>query len=138
MVAAKKRKCAECGKMNAVPPARYCPTCKRKKKAASRAKSHTRHVSETYGLLPGEYDKILAAQGGVCYICGGRGGRKMMAVDHDHNLEGRESVRAILCQQCNYTLLGRIGKDDPARLRIILKRAIDVLENHPAQQILNE
>lgn len=53
-----------------------------------------------YGMTLEEYDAILAAQGGVCAICGGPpvgpGGR--YHVDHDH-VSG--SVRGLLCGTCN-------------------------------------
>lgn len=120
----------------AIKPKRLCYTCAKANKKASKSKSHDKRVGETYGLLPGEYKKILDAQGGACFICHGKGGTKMMAVDHDHNLTGRESIRAILCSSCNHILLGRIGHDDPERLEEILQRALIVLREHPAQDVL--
>jgi hypothetical protein len=52
--------------------------------------------------LQPEYDQILAAQGGVCAICGNicRTGRAL-AVDHDHQ---NGVVRALLCLTCNRNL----------------------------------
>ena len=67
-----------------------------------------------FDLTPELYDAMLAAQGGVCAICGTaerecRGGRpKYFAIDHDHRT-GR--VRGLLCHLCNRTL-GRM-KDRP-------------------------
>jgi hypothetical protein len=61
-------------------------------------------VETVYGLGPGEYDALLAFQGGVCYLCGKPFGRKRGAVDHDHRT-GR--VRGIIHGWEN-TILGRI------------------------------
>lgn len=59
-------------------------------------------------MEPGEYNELLAKQGGKCAICGceeyivGRGGEvKPLAVDHDHNTG---KVRGLLCQNCNVGL----------------------------------
>lgn len=58
-------------------------------------------LKRKYGITPEQYDDLLAAQGGVCAICGdpsedSRGYR--MHVDHCHDT-GR--VRGILCGPCN-------------------------------------
>lgn len=52
-----------------------------------------------YSLNIAEYEKMLAAQGGVCAICGGvneNGSR--LSVDHDHKTG---KVRGLLCSKCN-------------------------------------
>ncbi|MBV1852937.1 endonuclease VII domain-containing protein [Catellatospora tritici] len=71
-----------------------------------------------------EFDAMLAAQGGVCAICGAPAPEH---VDHDH-LFG--NVRGILCFNCN----GGLGqfKDDRANLR----KAIDYLEETSWQRVL--
>lgn len=57
------------------------------------------HRARRYGLVKGEYDTMLAAQGGVCALCGRNdNGGKAFAVDHDHST-GR--VRGLLCDLCN-------------------------------------
>jgi hypothetical protein len=66
--------------------------------AARAARTHARYVERTYGLEPGEYDRMLEAQGGRCAICMKQPRAKRLSVDHDHNT-GR--VRALLCQPCN-------------------------------------
>jgi hypothetical protein len=85
-----------------------------------RAKRNGRLRAE-FGITADEYDSMLAAQGGVCAICGvsaadARGHR--LHVDHCHDT-GR--VRGILCGNCNLGL-GKFG-DDAARLG----RAVDYL-----------
>jgi hypothetical protein len=70
-----------------------------KAKAEARsARTHARYVERTYGLGPGEYDRMLEAQDGRCAICGKQPRSKRLSVDHDHRT-GR--VRALLCQPCN-------------------------------------
>ena len=76
-------------------------------------------LTRDFGISVDDYERLLAAQGGVCAICG-RGetrrhqvGKLMgLSVDHDHRT-GR--VRGILCSTCNLTL-GKF-EDDPARFR---------------------
>ena len=68
----------------------------RKRAAADRA--HDKYVQKTYGLAPGQYAEMLAAQGGRCAICRRVPRKRKLAVDHDHRT-GR--VRALLCYLCN-------------------------------------
>jgi hypothetical protein len=56
-------------------------------------------VANTYGLKPGEYEKMYKEQGGVCAICQRATGKtKRLAVDHDHDTL---LVRGLLCGPCN-------------------------------------
>ena len=81
-------------------------------------KVKTRHRAKTlaqYGLTPEDYDRMLAAQGGRCAICGtdnpgGQGNR--LHVDHDHET-GR--VRGLLCQGCN----ARLGWFEPRQAQVM-------------------
>lgn len=76
-----------------------------------------RHV---YGLAEGEYERMLADQGGRCAICGGeetstdrRSGKiRGLFVDHCHETG---EVRGLLCQRCNFGI-GQF-RDDAALLR---------------------
>jgi hypothetical protein len=54
-----------------------------------------------YGITPGQYEEMLAAQGGKCAICSSdKAGKKRQtfAVDHDHDTG---LVRGLLCIRCN-------------------------------------
>jgi hypothetical protein len=99
-------------------------------------KAHTKRVGETFGLAPGEYDQLLAHQGGRCYICHRKPVSKRLAVDHDHSCcSGPTScgkcVRGLLCRNCNRDVLGHL-KDDPEALR----RAIAYLQSWPSKAVL--
>lgn len=72
-----------------------------------------------FGITPDEYDTLLLGQGGVCAICEGDDGRKLLAVDHCHDTG---KIRGLLCRQCN-TGLGSLG-DNVAGLQ----RALAYLE----------
>lgn len=71
------------------------------RRMAKSAPSHERSVRRKYGLEPGEYDKMLAAQYGRCAICGNKPVTIRLAVDHDH-VTGK--VRGLLCKRCNRAL----------------------------------
>jgi hypothetical protein len=59
------------------------------------------YLKRTYGLTVEEYDAMLAAQGGVCFICRETPGDLPLHVDHDH-VTGE--VRKLLCIRCNNAL----------------------------------
>jgi len=66
-----------------------------------------------FGISIEDYNEMLEAQGGVCYICKGRQvGDLTMGVDHNH-LTGK--VRKLLCNNCN-NMIGQ-SLDNPERLR---------------------
>ena len=120
--------------------ATYCRVCNRARVRAwqlanpERVREHTRKRAERgafreykirtkYGLLAADYDALLAAQGGVCAICGGTEGdkrRKNLAVDHCH---ASNRVRGLLCNNCNRAL--GLLQDDPE----LLKKAEDYLRS---------
>ena len=73
----------------------------------------------SYGLTVEDYSGLLAAQHGVCALCGKpethlsrKGEITRLAVDHDHTTG---AVRALLCHACNVGI-GTFG-DDPDLLR---------------------
>lgn len=96
------------------------------------AKEQQRHygLKRYYGLTGEQYGEMLAAQKGVCAICGKpetamfNGVPKVMHVDHDH---ATNAIRELLCGSCN-GMLG-LAKDDPQTLRA----AADYIEKHAAR-----
>ncbi len=104
---------------------------KRKKHILSQAKQWAKdnpravrdHALRRFGITADDYDRMLAAQGGGCAICGiktvTQKGRKNFHVDHCH---ATGVVRGLLCHMCNVGL--GAFKDEPARLR----RAADYIE----------
>lgn len=86
-----------------------------------------------YGITLDEKDAMLAAQGGVCALCGTDDPTSNgWATDHDHACcsGGRscgKCIRGIICSRCNCGL-GQFD-DDIAKLQ----SAIDYLNHHRAQ-----
>jgi hypothetical protein len=66
-----------------------------------------------FGITLADYEKLLADQHGVCYICGKPetvvhcGQVRRLAVDHDHTTG---KVRRLLCTVCN-TRVGWVEED---------------------------
>jgi hypothetical protein len=149
-MAATRRTCRACGQKKAATAfasgRTYCRECcrpeavaarraaKAKKQKAATAARNSR-IRRTYELEPEEYDALLAAQGGACAICRRKPRTRKLHVDHDHliaRLHGvRDSIRGLLCGNCNSRLL-RAGGHNPTTLR----RAADYLENPPARAVL--
>lgn len=99
-----------------------CKLCKRTSDAAWYGAAHRPRITlRRYNLTPVDYDKLLAAQGGVCGICGAEPvGGGCLQVDHDHaccpaQRSCGRCVRGLLCAHCN-AALGMMC-DDPDRLR---------------------
>lgn len=122
------RDCVAAGITTARPaphPGPRCHSHNREAVKARKAAAHERRVQAVYGLGPGDYDRILAVQGGVCAICRrAKGISRRLAVDHRHR-DG--VVRGLLCQNCNFNIIGKLGEDVEA-----LDRAIDYLLDPPA------
>ena len=72
------------------------------------------HISEQ------EFRCLSDKQKGCCDICGNS--LEEPCVDHDHNKEGEEAVRGLLCRKCN-TGIGMLG-DDRKRVESALKYLI--------------
>jgi len=74
-------------------------------RACASVGAHESHLKRTYGISREDYDRLLAWQGGRCYICQQVPRSKRLAVDHDH-VTGQ--VRGLLCANdefgCNVTL----------------------------------
>ena len=97
----------------------YCKRCHLEKTKASQDRNggaHNYHLLRRYGITVEDYDRLVAAQGGVCALCRVR---PPELVDHDH-LTG--AVRGVLCSCCNQGL-GNF-RDDAATARA----AADYLE----------
>lgn len=76
-------------------------------------------IKRRYGITSADYERMAAAQGGLCAICESKPER--LHIDHEHT---SGEVRALLCGSCNLGL-GKFG-DDPERL----VRAAAYLDNH--------
>jgi hypothetical protein len=89
------------------------------------------YLRRTYGITEDDYERLLIAHDGGCWICAKRpkdGGRRLH-VEHDHKT-GR--VRGLACWRCNRGL--QHFKDDA----ILFRSAADYLESDEAQQLLEK
>lgn len=84
----------------------------RTKILAAKRRQHLR----AYGLTPEAYDQLVAAQGGVCLICGGvpNGQWRRLQVDHCHKTG---KIRGLLCVNCNRAI-GYLGDDPDRAIRV--------------------
>jgi hypothetical protein len=91
-----------------------------------------RKLAERFGLTLQDEAQMLAAQGGVCAICGSAASRKnwrtqkedSLHLDHDHRTG---LVRGILCDNCNRAI--GLLQDDPQ----VLTSAIVYLSRYAAE-----
>lgn len=87
--------------------------------------SRASRLMREYGITLDQYDAMLAAQDGLCAICGsppdpaGYKASSILHVDHDHETG---QVRALLCLNCNRGLGHYFDKPD------LLRKAADYLE----------
>jgi len=84
-----------------------------------------------YGVTADEFDAVLAAQDGVCAICGNSppaSGRPLHA-DHNHKTG---VFRGVLCWLCNSRILHRTASSE------VLRRAADYLDSPPGVALLGE
>lgn len=80
-----------------------CRTHWREESERRKAANHEKRVTDTYGLLKGEYALLYVFQGGKCALCRrATGASRKLSVDHDH---ATGLVRGLLCRPCN-SLLG--------------------------------
>jgi hypothetical protein len=122
--------CKDCepgSKRPAPNPGPRCQTHHRAEKKRRSKVNHERMVQKTYGLGPGDYDRLYALQGGRCAICPrATGASKRLAVDHDHKTG---LPRGLLCSVCN-RMLGH-ARDDAE----FFERAREYLISPPAQNL---
>lgn len=120
-------------------PGPRCATHHRNRIRLNRETARGRRLIKVYSITAEEYSRILAVQGGSCFICvRAKGARRSLSVDHDHAQalrDGHEAdkgcpqcVRGLLCQPCN-KMLGHL-RDDPEAF----ERAADYLRNWPSQR----
>jgi hypothetical protein len=98
----------------------YCKPCHNARGRESRQRlyggSRHYHLVRRYGVGAAEVEELIAAQGGVCAVCGRSDPDH---VDHDH---ATKEVRGVLCFNCNGGLAQ--FKDDAS----ILRSAADYLD----------
>lgn len=71
---------------------------------ASQAKyRRKRYLRMKYGLTVDDYERMTAAQDGLCAICHRPAASGLLDVDHDHSTG---KVRKLLCGPCNMMLAG--------------------------------
>ena len=95
---------------------------RRRKEPAVKARERAAHLRRKYGITLEQYDELLAAQGGVCFLCS-RPPTDGISLHVDHHHE-TGAIRKLLCFRCN-NALGDLG-DDPD----LLRRAARYLDSH--------
>lgn len=84
------------------------------------------------GMTEADYDRLLAAQNGVCKLChlppnkNGHPNQRFLSVDHKHKSKPI-IIRGLLCTNCNHGV-GKL-KDNPV---LMLKAAINCAEFDPS------
>ena len=69
------------------------------------------YLVKKYGITEKQYDFMLCAQDGGCWICGSTPKKRRLHVDHNHKTG---AVRGLLCMRCNRGL--QFFSDDAKRL----------------------
>lgn len=87
--------------------------------------SHDRYTQRKYGLAPGQYAEMLAAQDGRCAICTKVARTRRLAVDHDHLTKLPRG--ALLCWTCNKNLGQWEG--DPIALYNLVQYAQGIIDD---------
>jgi hypothetical protein len=99
------RKCRVCKQTKPVADFRYqssrCRECRAQGRQSQDQCKRADWLRRKYGMTVGEYERLLAAQGGLCATCRRPKAGRALAVDHDHRTG---KIRGILCQRCNNAL----------------------------------
>jgi hypothetical protein len=119
--------CAECKAAQKAAAAIHYQARTSVQRRAEYERNHEIYIERNYrashGLALADYEELLAAQNGRCFICGTNepGGKHGIRfhIDHDHSCcpkgkSCKKCRRALLCANCNVGL-GAFG-DDPDRL----------------------
>ena len=86
---------------------------RRRQDPAVKRRQRAGYLRRKFGISVEQYDEMLAAQGGVCALCGRPPTEGIsLHVDHEHETG---AIRKLLCFRCN-NALGDLG-DDPDLLR---------------------
>ena len=101
-----------------------CKTCTRSEYNAEASRKSA--LKRKFGITPEEYDYLLDAQDGKCWLCKKEcGSGRRLAVDHDHTTG---EIRGLLCLRCNKYFVGNQNLESVT----ILKK---YFENPPARQM---
>lgn len=106
------------------------PNYERERYQKIKTETRERHLIRKYGVTLADYERMLAAQGGVCAICGGAESAEHNRVFHVDHCHATGAVRGLLCRGCNH-ILGHV-KDDPDTLR----SAIAYLASPPVPELI--
>lgn len=103
--------------------ARYQENQRRWRESGRKAEADRRsHLRWKFGITPEQYDAMLAAQGGVCALCGRPPTEGIsLHVDHHH---ATGAIRKLLCFDCNAGI-GKLRED-----RDLLRAAATYLDAH--------
>jgi hypothetical protein len=94
----------------------------RRRSPESKRAQRDGHLRRKFGISIDVYEEMLAAQGGVCGICGREPNPSIaLHVDHDHETG---VIRGLTCFRCNQAL-GAFGEDMER-----LQKATDYLLRH--------
>ena len=91
------------------------------------------HLRCCHGITPEDYEQLLQANGGKCWLCGttSPGKSKHFHIDHNHITN---DIRGLLCFDCNVNIVGHMEKHGvtPKMLTNYLKgtKACQVLRKH--------
>ena len=83
--------------------------------------SRKSHLKLNYNMTLRQYADVLAAQNGVCAICGKPSVKQKLNVDHNH---ATGKLRGLLCWKCNVGI-GHFDEDLSS-----LRKAIKYLEKY--------
>jgi len=86
------------------------------------------YLRRQYGITPQDYEALLRAHEGGCWICGRLPTGRRLHVEHDHKTG---KVRGLACWACNKLL--REARDN----QVILASAAKYLASQEAEDILS-